>query len=125
MVGTFFLRWFVRPLIAPSHSFMVAGIHVGGCNDRIEFFISGHVLDQVSECEKEAQPGEVFLSNIACSLVKERIVAKQRGQHFKLEKVNICWHAYLLVDVACSVCSFFFLFFCFSFVSGRSWCTYN
>lgn len=34
------------------------GVHVGGVHNRTEFFISGQVLEQVSYCEKQAQPGE-------------------------------------------------------------------
>lgn len=54
-----------------SHSL---GVHVGGIsngkNNRVEFFISGQVLEQVSSCEKQAQPGEAFVSGYAWSLVQ-------------------------------------------------------
>lgn len=32
-------------------------VNIGGKNNRVEFFISGQVLEQVSQCEKQAQPG--------------------------------------------------------------------
>lgn len=33
---------------------------MGGVNDKLEFFISGQVLEQVSSCEHQAQPGEIY-----------------------------------------------------------------
>ena len=47
----------------------IAGINVGGNSNQVEFFISGQVLEQVSSCEKQAEPGEVFVSAIAWMLV--------------------------------------------------------
>lgn len=41
---------------------------MGGVNKRVEFFLSGQVLEQVSACEKQAQPGEVFVSSTAWNL---------------------------------------------------------
>jgi hypothetical protein len=37
----------------------------------MEFFISGNVLDQVSSCEKQAAPGECFVSAVSWMLVVE------------------------------------------------------
>lgn len=47
-----------------------SGVYVGG-EKNWEYFISGQVLDQVSGCEKQAQPGEVYVSNIAWQVVEE------------------------------------------------------
>ena len=64
----------------------VTGIHIGGemsstGNQRIEFFISGSVLDQVTSCEKEAGAGEIYVSAIAWLLVdKGRLVGSQKSK---------------------------------------------
>lgn len=81
----------------------ITGIHVGGCHERVEFFVSGSVLEQVlrsifffgnlikfsyfwclvkqvSECEKAAVAGEVFVSDVAWhSVEKGRLVGTKRG----------------------------------------------
>ncbi len=41
----------------------------------MEFFISGQVLDQVSSCEKQAAPGEAFVSSVAWALVPSGILS--------------------------------------------------
>jgi hypothetical protein len=48
---------------------------------RSEFFISGQVLEQVSACEKQAQPGEVYVSAVAWLLVDNgSLVGVQKGK---------------------------------------------
>jgi len=49
----------------------ISGIHIGGTNHQLEFFISGQVLEQVSSCEKIASPGEVCVSEAAWTLVEK------------------------------------------------------
>lgn len=48
----------------------VAAIHVGGVYGRWEFVITGSPLNQVSQAEAEAQPGEVVLAPEAWDLVQ-------------------------------------------------------
>ncbi|PRP80584.1 guanylyl cyclase [Planoprotostelium fungivorum] len=74
----------------------VSGIHVGGVDNRYEFFISGQrkVLEQVSNCEKQAQPGEVYVSVIAWLLVESgRIAGMQRGKgalaNYRLDSIEV------------------------------------
>jgi len=58
----------------------IGGVHVGGVSKRSEFFISGQVLEQVSACEKQAQPGEVYVSAVAWLLVDNgSLVGVQKG----------------------------------------------
>eukprot|EP01114_Cavostelium_apophysatum_P003087 TRINITY_DN1281_c0_g1_i1.p1 TRINITY_DN1281_c0_g1~~TRINITY_DN1281_c0_g1_i1.p1 ORF type:complete len:1564 (-),score=458.03 TRINITY_DN1281_c0_g1_i1:93-4784(-) len=60
----------------------VSGINVGGEKSQFEFFISGQVLEQVSSCEKEAAPGEVFVSAVAWMLVdKGRLIGHQKEKN--------------------------------------------
>lgn len=71
----------------------VSGIHVGGTNNRVEFFISGEVLEQVSACEKQASPGEAYLSPYAYSLVENgRIGGTLKGKgssaNYRLDSIN-------------------------------------
>jgi class 3 adenylate cyclase/tetratricopeptide (TPR) repeat protein len=40
----------------------VAGIHVGGTQGRLEFFIAGDPIEQLISCEAQANAGEVFIS---------------------------------------------------------------
>ena len=61
--------------------------------NRMEFFISGPVMDQIVSCEKQAGPGEVYISAIAWMLVeKDRMTGVQRGKgalsNFQLESVD-------------------------------------
>eukprot|EP01117_Protostelium_nocturnum_P011277 TRINITY_DN4096_c0_g2_i3.p1 TRINITY_DN4096_c0_g2~~TRINITY_DN4096_c0_g2_i3.p1 ORF type:complete len:1374 (-),score=492.46 TRINITY_DN4096_c0_g2_i3:24-4145(-) len=59
----------------------IAGICVGGVGGRVEYFVSGTVLEQVSSCEKQAAPGEVYVSALAWMLVPEgRIQGVQKGK---------------------------------------------
>lgn len=48
----------------------VTGITIGGAGNRVEYFISGQVLEQVSDCEKEASPGEVYISSLALKMTE-------------------------------------------------------
>jgi class 3 adenylate cyclase len=52
---------------------MISGIHVGGVGARIEFLIAGEPLNQVSECERLAQPGEVYISRQAAKYIFDRV----------------------------------------------------
>jgi class 3 adenylate cyclase len=71
------------------------GINVGGVNNRVEFFISGQTLEQVSSCEKQAAPGEAFVSAIAWMLLKKgKLVGTQKGNNgvlsnYKLEGIKV------------------------------------
>jgi hypothetical protein len=70
----------------------VGGVHVGGVNGKHEFFISGQVLEQVSACEKQAQPGETFVSAIAWLLVEKGILngSQQKGSmNYRLDSVRM------------------------------------
>lgn len=74
----------------------VGGIYVGGAKDvdfadkdgktvgleRIEYFISGDVLEQVSSCEKQAQPGECYISEFAMERVSHlnSLETRQKGK---------------------------------------------
>ena len=71
----------------------VTGIHIGGTNEKMEFFISGSVLDQVSSCEKQALPGEVYVSAVAWLLAPEgRLNGSQKGKgalaNYRLEGIE-------------------------------------
>eukprot|EP01117_Protostelium_nocturnum_P014485 TRINITY_DN5511_c0_g2_i2.p1 TRINITY_DN5511_c0_g2~~TRINITY_DN5511_c0_g2_i2.p1 ORF type:complete len:1733 (+),score=655.57 TRINITY_DN5511_c0_g2_i2:165-5363(+) len=71
----------------------VSGIHIGGISNRIEFFISGQVLEQVSNCEKQAGPGEVYVSLIAWMMVEPgRLQGIQRGKggfgNYRLDSIE-------------------------------------
>eukprot|EP01119_Soliformovum_irregulare_P003319 TRINITY_DN1370_c0_g1_i1.p1 TRINITY_DN1370_c0_g1~~TRINITY_DN1370_c0_g1_i1.p1 ORF type:complete len:1601 (+),score=583.09 TRINITY_DN1370_c0_g1_i1:488-4804(+) len=69
------------------------GVTVGGVNDQVEFFISGQVLEQVSSCEKQALPGEVYVSASAWSQVEPGILAgKIQGKeelNYRLDSVKV------------------------------------
>lgn len=50
------------------------GVFIGGLANRAEYFNSGQVLEQVSECEKQASPGEVYVSYQAWQTVEKGIL---------------------------------------------------
>jgi len=52
----------------------IAGLYAGGEKNIIEFFITGEPLEQVTECEKNARPGEVYLSKTALLYVKDDVI---------------------------------------------------
>lgn len=74
----------------------VGGVYVGGAKDvdfadkdgknigleRIEYFISGDVLEQVSSCEKQAQPGECYISEFAMERISHlnALETRQKGK---------------------------------------------
>ena len=59
----------------------VSGVNVGG--NQVEFFVSGQVLEQVSSCEKQAAPGEAYVSAIAWMLLKKgSLIGQQKGRFF-------------------------------------------
>lgn len=71
--------------------FFLKGIHIGGVEKRCEFFISGSVLEQVSSCEKEASPGEAYISKIALdNIQKGRISVSQKSgnTNYLLESID-------------------------------------
>jgi hypothetical protein len=71
----------------------VSGVYIGGANNQTEFFISGQVLEQVSSCEKQAAPGEAFVSAIAWMLLKKgSLIGQQKGtgvlSNYRLEGIK-------------------------------------
>jgi class 3 adenylate cyclase len=57
----------------------IAALHVGGVADRREFMIAGEPLDQVGSCEKQAEPGEVYISSAARVLIASHIKEGTNG----------------------------------------------
>lgn len=51
----------------------ISALHVGGNHGRFEFLVTGDPLEQVSECEKRAQPGQVYISHESWSYVNTNI----------------------------------------------------
>ena len=51
------------------------GYHVGGLNNRWEYFISSPILEQVGSAEKEAEAKEVVISSETLVLMVQGIVA--------------------------------------------------
>eukprot|EP01129_Flabellula_baltica_P010764 TRINITY_DN4589_c0_g1_i1.p1 TRINITY_DN4589_c0_g1~~TRINITY_DN4589_c0_g1_i1.p1 ORF type:complete len:1503 (+),score=306.15 TRINITY_DN4589_c0_g1_i1:48-4556(+) len=52
----------------------ISGVHVGGVKGRSEFILAGQPLDQVSECEKAALSGEVYISQEAATLIADNVI---------------------------------------------------
>lgn len=85
-----------KDLLKHFFFFFQKGIYVGGSRDvelnekskkaqgteRIEYFISGDVLEQVSSCEKQAQPGECYISEFAYERVSHlnALETRQKGK---------------------------------------------
>mmetsp|Transcript_8789 Transcript_8789/g.16399 ORF Transcript_8789/g.16399 Transcript_8789/m.16399 type:complete len:2007 (+) Transcript_8789:453-6473(+) len=51
----------------------LVGYHVGGLNDRWEYFITGKPVDQISSCEPEAESGQTVVSRETLELCGESI----------------------------------------------------
>ncbi len=52
----------------------IMGYHIGGLNNRWEYFISGQVIEQIGSAEKEAEAGEVVISREAFVLLARGVV---------------------------------------------------
>ena len=52
----------------------IMGYHIGGLNNRWEYFISGQVIEQIGSAEKEAEAGEVVISREAFLLLVRGVV---------------------------------------------------
>eukprot|EP01125_Pyxidicula_operculata_P011726 TRINITY_DN3840_c0_g1_i1.p1 TRINITY_DN3840_c0_g1~~TRINITY_DN3840_c0_g1_i1.p1 ORF type:complete len:2470 (+),score=543.28 TRINITY_DN3840_c0_g1_i1:39-7448(+) len=86
----------------------ISGLHVGGVNGRLEYLIAGEPLEQVSECEKRAQPGQVYISHDAWQNVRlthpDAIVVGMlkstfSGKKMRKKKMSDIDTAYLLMEV--------------------------
>jgi class 3 adenylate cyclase len=72
----------------------ITGIHVGGVQGRLEFFIAGDPIRQVSECEVAAQPGEIFISPELYSILKKHAIGEfkesneSKRKNFRLDAIN-------------------------------------
>jgi len=52
------------------------GIHVGGAQGRLEFFVAGNPIDQYVSAEEQALPGQVFISPECHKLVREHALGE-------------------------------------------------
>lgn len=82
----------------------ISQIHVGGTNNRFEFLIAGNPLDQVSECEKRAESGQVYISHYAWSIVASEnpralLIFTSKKKKVNPKKMNDVSTSYLLVRV--------------------------
>ena len=59
----------------------ILGYHVGGLNNRWEYFISGDVIEQIGSAEKEAEAGEVVVSSEALVMLVRFIVDSLPKSH--------------------------------------------
>lgn len=66
----------------------IAGIHVGGAQGRLEFFVAGHPMEQVSACEAQAAPGEIFISKECQKYIKKHCVGEFVDDNFRLDGVH-------------------------------------
>jgi class 3 adenylate cyclase len=65
----------------------VTGIHVGGVQGRLEFFIAGHPIEQLSSCEEQALPGQVFISPELHKIVKKHAIGEYVLTNFRLDAI--------------------------------------
>lgn len=83
----------------------ISHLHVGGTNGRREYLICGEFIDQVSECEKKAESGQVYISHTAFSIAAAHykpkiftlfITKKGRSKKKRTQDYDTC---YLLAKV--------------------------
>ncbi|EGG14423.1 guanylyl cyclase [Cavenderia fasciculata] len=48
----------------------LTGLYVGGVNQKVEFLIAGEALHEAASCEKEAESGEIYISQACYDAVK-------------------------------------------------------
>eukprot|EP01132_Coremiostelium_polycephalum_P002067 gene2067-2553_t len=69
----------------------IAGLYVGGASGKVEFLIAGEALIEATLCEKEADPGETYISPQTQEKMKPYAsFSQKKGKtNYKLESINV------------------------------------
>ncbi|GAM22380.1 hypothetical protein SAMD00019534_055550 [Acytostelium subglobosum LB1] len=67
----------------------VSGLYVGGESSKVEFLIAGEALVQATLCEKEADAGEIYISQSCLDYVKQfaNVTQKKSKANYRLDSL--------------------------------------